>query len=144
VSCFSAETRWTPMLGVSEIPDEITEHKRMRCEHVHVHRWRKRRQKNLLKTAQASKVVSPFTRALVPPFIGRRRDFYFRKYPQIQGIFLMWTHTLMSFTTHTFTSVPLVHTLNPDFWGNVFDLASCWFANLLFMEAFLHHNLRIL
>jgi hypothetical protein len=32
--------------------------------------------KNLLNTAQASKVVSPFTRALAPPFIGRRRDFY--------------------------------------------------------------------
>jgi hypothetical protein len=55
----------------------------------------------------------------------------------------MWTHTWMSFTSHTFTSLPLVHTLNPDFWGNVFDLASCWFANLLFMEAFLRHNLRI-
>jgi hypothetical protein len=26
VSCFSAETRWAPMLGVSENPDEIPEH----------------------------------------------------------------------------------------------------------------------
>jgi hypothetical protein len=31
--------------------------------------------KNLLKTALASKVVNPFTRALAPLFIGRRRDF---------------------------------------------------------------------
>jgi hypothetical protein len=31
--------------------------------------------KNLLKTALASKVVNPFTRALAPPFIERRRDF---------------------------------------------------------------------
>jgi hypothetical protein len=37
--------------------------------------------KNLLKTAYASKVVNPFTRALVPPFIGRRRDFYIPKIP---------------------------------------------------------------
>jgi hypothetical protein len=28
MSCFSAETRWAPMLGVSEIPDETPEHKR--------------------------------------------------------------------------------------------------------------------
>jgi hypothetical protein len=42
----------------------------------------------------------------------------------------------MSFTSrdlrgwfHTFTSLPLVHTPNPDFWGNVFDLASFWFLN---------------
>jgi hypothetical protein len=37
--------------------------------------------KNLLKTAQTSKVVNPFTRALAPPFIGRRRDFYILKIP---------------------------------------------------------------
>jgi hypothetical protein len=37
--------------------------------------------KNLLKTAHASKVVNPFTRALAPPFIGRRRDFYIPKVP---------------------------------------------------------------
>jgi hypothetical protein len=35
--------------------------------------------RNLLKTAQASKVVNPFTRALAPPFIGRRGDFYIPK-----------------------------------------------------------------
>jgi hypothetical protein len=45
--------------------------------------------KNLLKIAQASKVVRPFTRALAPPFIGRRRDFYIPKVPRIQEIFLM-------------------------------------------------------
>jgi hypothetical protein len=31
--------------------------------------------------AQTSKVVNAFTRALVPPFIGRRRDFYNPKIP---------------------------------------------------------------
>jgi hypothetical protein len=55
----------------------------------------------------------------------------------------MWTHTWMSFTSHTFTSLPLVHTPNLDFWGNVFDLASSWFASLLFIETFTRHNLRI-
>jgi hypothetical protein len=39
--------------------------------------------KNLQKTAHASKVVRPFTRALAPPFIGRRRDFYIPKVPSI-------------------------------------------------------------
>jgi hypothetical protein len=29
----------------------------------------------------------------------------------------MWTHTWMSFSFHTFTSLPLVHTLNPNFLG---------------------------
>jgi hypothetical protein len=37
--------------------------------------------KNLLKIAQTSKVVNPFTRALVPPFTRRRRDFYISKIP---------------------------------------------------------------
>jgi hypothetical protein len=29
----------------------------------------------------------------------------------------MWTHTRMSFSSNTFTNLPLVHTLNPDFLG---------------------------
>jgi hypothetical protein len=37
--------------------------------------------RNLLKTAQTSEVVNAFTRALAPPFIGRRRDFYIPKVP---------------------------------------------------------------
>jgi hypothetical protein len=37
--------------------------------------------RNLQKTALASKVVNPFTRALTPPFIGRRRDFYIPEVP---------------------------------------------------------------
>jgi hypothetical protein len=37
--------------------------------------------KNLPKTALASKVVNPFTRALAPPFIGRWRDLYILKMP---------------------------------------------------------------
>jgi hypothetical protein len=37
--------------------------------------------KNPPKTAHASKVVNLFTRALVPPFIGRRWYFYIPKVP---------------------------------------------------------------
>jgi hypothetical protein len=55
----------------------------------------------------------------------------------------MWTHTWMSFTSHTFTSMPLIHTSNPNFCGNIFGLASSWFASLLFIETFMRHNLRI-
>jgi hypothetical protein len=41
--------------------------------------------KNPLKTAPASKVINPFTRALAHPFIGRRRDFYIVKIPSNLG-----------------------------------------------------------
>jgi hypothetical protein len=41
--------------------------------------------KNLPKTALASKVVNPFTRALAPPFIGRRKVFYIPKIPSNLG-----------------------------------------------------------
>jgi hypothetical protein len=37
--------------------------------------------KNLRKPVLTSKVVNPFTRALMPPFIGRRRDFYILRLP---------------------------------------------------------------
>jgi hypothetical protein len=40
-----------------------------------------RETKILQKTALVSKVVNPFTRALAPPFIGRRKDFYIPKIP---------------------------------------------------------------
>jgi hypothetical protein len=79
MSCFSAETRWAPMLGVSENLDEIPEHERKYSEHVQVEQWSKRRQGTSSKTAKTSKVVNPLTRALTPPFIGRRRDFYIPK-----------------------------------------------------------------
>jgi hypothetical protein len=42
-----------------------------------------------------------------------------------------------------FTSLPLVYTLNPDFWGDVFDLAPSWSPNLLFMKITVHYGSRI-
>jgi hypothetical protein len=83
VSCFSAETRWAPMLGVSENLDGIPEHEREGKADT----FRSSTQmplketRHLLKTAQASKVMNPFTRALAPPLIGRRGDFYIPKTP---------------------------------------------------------------
>jgi hypothetical protein len=85
VSCFSAETRWAPMLGVSEVSDGIPEHRRARAQNTRTFKtgtqFTKEETNNLLKTAHASKVVNPFTRALAPPFIGRRRDFYISRIP---------------------------------------------------------------
>jgi hypothetical protein len=40
-----------------------------------------RETKNLWKLVLASKVVNSFTRALAPPFIWRRRDFYIPRIP---------------------------------------------------------------
>jgi hypothetical protein len=40
---------------------------------------------------------------------------HFENTPRTQGIFLVWTCTWMFFTSHKFTSLPLVHTPNPDF-----------------------------
>jgi hypothetical protein len=42
---------------------------------------KKEETKNLRKSVFASKVVNPFTRALAPPFIGRRRGFYIPRIP---------------------------------------------------------------
>jgi hypothetical protein len=71
--------------------------------------------KNPLKTAHASKVVNPFTRALAPPFIGRRRDFYIPKVPSNIRNIPNVNMYMNVFYTHTFTSLPLVHTSNTDF-----------------------------
>jgi hypothetical protein len=44
-----------------------------------------RETKNLRKPVLTSKVVNPFTRALTPPFIGRRKDFYIPRLPSNLG-----------------------------------------------------------
>jgi hypothetical protein len=82
VSCTSAEIRWAPMLGVSENPDKIPEHKRrMYATFKSESQTTKEETKDLFMTVLASKVVNPFTPALAPPFIGRRRDFYIPTIP---------------------------------------------------------------
>jgi hypothetical protein len=62
------------VLGVSKNLGRIPEHEKERRENELVllsTQMTLKEIKNLLKTAQTSKVVSPFTRALAPPFIGR-------------------------------------------------------------------------
>jgi hypothetical protein len=63
-------------------PDGIPEHKSKEYTNVQVRNSiHERGDKESPKIAHASKVVNLFTRAFVPPFIGRRRDFYISKIP---------------------------------------------------------------
>jgi hypothetical protein len=72
--------------------------------------------KNLLQTCSSfQSCESSYTCPHAPLLYGDEGTFTFRQYPWTQRIFLVWTHTQISFTSHTFTSLPLVHTLNPDF-----------------------------
>jgi hypothetical protein len=70
------------MLGVSENPNGIPEHGREKEQFTRSGAVTKRKEtKDLLLVAQIPKILNPFTRALAPPFIGRRRDFYIPKTP---------------------------------------------------------------
>jgi hypothetical protein len=102
-----------------------------------------------LKTAHASKVVNPFTRALTPPFIGRRRDFYIPKIPSnlrnipnvnmyMNVLYIPWFAGLISYIYKPATSSHI----KPGLLRRRLDLASYWFMNLLFMVIFVCHNLR--
>jgi hypothetical protein len=70
---------------MSENPEGIPERRSAGTQNTRTFKsgtqFTKEETKNLKKTAHASKVVNPFTRALTPPFIGRRRDFYIPKIP---------------------------------------------------------------
>jgi hypothetical protein len=58
--------------------DEVPEHK---IPEPMYESSKEMRTRNLRKFVLASKVVNPFTRALAPPFIERRRDFYIPRLP---------------------------------------------------------------
>jgi hypothetical protein len=68
VSCFSVETRWAPMLEVSENPDRIPKHEREERADTFSSgtQMTLKETKNLLKTVHTSKVVNAFTRAPHP------------------------------------------------------------------------------
>jgi hypothetical protein len=130
------------MLGVSEIPDETPEHKRKSAS-TSKFTDDTRGDKESPKDCSSLKSCESFYTCPRAPFYRETKGLLHSKSTlRIQGIFLMWTHTWMSFTSRIFTSWTQVHMLNPDFWGNVFDLASCRFVDLLFMEALSRHNLR--
>jgi hypothetical protein len=105
--------------GVSEDSDGIPEHKSTRIQNARTFKSRtqftKEETKNLLKTARASKVVNPFTRALAPPFIGRRMDFYIPKIPSnltnipsvnmyMNVLYISWFAGLISYIYKSATS----------------------------------------
>jgi hypothetical protein len=78
VSCSSAET--TVGANVGGLKNQW-ESPNTRTTRFNAQFTKDRETRNLQKSALTSKVVNPFTRAHVPPFIGRRRDFYIPKIP---------------------------------------------------------------
>jgi hypothetical protein len=77
-----------------------------------------------------------------PLLLGDEGTFTYRKHPQAQRIFLVWTHTRMSFSSNIFTNQPLVHTLNPDFLGQQLWLcfsAGSWMSPRVTPELSLRH-----
>jgi hypothetical protein len=78
VSDFSAETTVGANVGVSENRMEFPNTRaRNKCTKV----TKGGKTRNPRKSVFSSKVVNPFTRALAPPFIGIRRDFYIPRLP---------------------------------------------------------------
>jgi hypothetical protein len=89
--------------------------------------------KNPRKSVSASKDVNPFTRALEPPFIGRRRDFYIPRLPSnlknIRGVnmymnvfYISWFTGLIS---HNYKPATYSH-LKPRLLAPPFDSAHSW------------------
>jgi hypothetical protein len=101
--------------------------------------------KNLWKHVLTSKVVNPFTRALAPSFIGRRRDFYILRLPSNLGnipnvntyknVYIPWFAGLIS---HIYKPATSSH-FKPGLlkWR-------LWLGFFLTPEALLHENHRSL
>jgi hypothetical protein len=104
--------------GVSENPDGFPEHGREKVLSARSSAVvRQKETENPPLVAQIPKILNPFTCALAPPFIGRRRDFYIPKTPWNSKNIPNVNPYKNVFSSHTFTSLSLVHTLNPDFLG---------------------------
>jgi hypothetical protein len=81
VSCFSAETRWAPMLGgIRKSGWDPRTQAKVQCARSSRIMMQEETE-NLLKDCFNLKSCVPFTCALTPPFTGRRRDFYIPKIP---------------------------------------------------------------
>ena len=78
MSCLLAETTVGANVGGSE---NRMGSPNTRLQNGHTKVRTKEGTRNPQKSVLASKVVNPFTRALAPPFIGRRRDFYILRLP---------------------------------------------------------------
>jgi hypothetical protein len=100
----------TPCWGVFENPDEIPAHRRKEHENVQKTQMTLEETKNLIKTAHASKFVYAFTRALAPPFIGRRRDFYIPKVPSnLRNILNVNTYMNVFYISYIYKSATSSH-----------------------------------
>jgi hypothetical protein len=78
----------------------------------------------------------------MPPFIGRRRDFYVLKVPSNpRNIPNVNTYMNVFYISYIYKPATSSHA-KPRLLRQRPWLASCWFANLIFMEAFSRHNLR--
>jgi hypothetical protein len=65
---------------------------------------------NLPSSDTSSKNLNPFTRALAPPFIGRRRDFYIPKMPSSsKNIPNVKTYKNVFFTSHIYKPATSSH-----------------------------------
>jgi hypothetical protein len=79
---FQLKPWWAPMLGVwksNGVPKHKNHKQESRIESARV--TKSGETKNLRKPKHTLKVVNTFTRALAPPFIGRRRDCYLPRLP---------------------------------------------------------------
>jgi hypothetical protein len=101
-----------------------------------------RETKNLRKLVLTSKVVNPFTRALAPPFIGKRRDFYIPRLPSNLGnissvnmykndLYIPWFTGLISYIYKPATSSHFKHGLLR--WRP-------WLGFFLTLESLIHEN----
>jgi hypothetical protein len=101
--------------------------------------------KNLWKPVLTSKIVNPFTRALAPPFIGRRKDFYIPKIPSNLGnihsvntyinvFYILWFAGLISYIYKSATSSHVKPGLLR---------LRLWLGFLLIPESFIHEDLHI-
>jgi hypothetical protein len=142
VSCFSAETTVGANVGGSENWKESPNTRVMKAS---MQFTKDRETKNLRKPALASNVVNPFTRALAPPFIGRRRDFYIPRLPLNLGnipsvnmyknvFYIPWFARLVSYIHKPATSSHF----KPGLLRWRLWLASFWPPNLLFTKITAH------
>jgi hypothetical protein len=80
--------------------------------------------------AQIPKILNPFTRALAPPFIGRRRDFYIPKMPwSLKNIPNVNTYKNVFFISHIYKLATSSHSKPGLFGTTTLTLLLLWFVN---------------
>jgi hypothetical protein len=139
VSCFSTETNGRRQCWGSENQKGSTN---TRVSKEGIQFTKDGETKNLWKSALATKVVNPFTRALAFPFIGKRRDFYIPRIPSnLRNIPSVNTYTNV-FYIPWFTG--LISYIYKSTTGSLFKpglLMWClWLGSFLTLESLIHEN----